>query len=151
MNAEAFSIISICFGKFHTAICFKTVINSECCMKIEFHITSPLPPPPLGRTLSIVSSVDPSPLPFRWIRALSVCSDHCRDMGCRIGMMVILGAMGVARVSHRDRKGSLPVHKASGTHPSTPANGGPSSQGSDQGPSHDRGTTSAGPQLTACC
>ena len=35
---------------------------------------------------------------FVFVRGLSVCSDHCRAMECRIWVTTILGEMNVARV-----------------------------------------------------
>ena len=42
---------------------------------------------------------------FRWIEALSACSDHCRAMGCKIGVTVVLGEVDVARVNGPGCKG----------------------------------------------
>ena len=57
---------------------------------------------------------------FYWITALSVHLDHCRAMGCRTGDNNGPGRsgrrLGEAALTVR---GSLPVHKATGTHPSS--------------------------------
>ena len=57
---------------------------------------------------------------FCWIKALFVRLDHYRAVGCRIGGDSGPGEMDVIRrKSHRPVRGSLPQHKASGTHSSS--------------------------------
>ena len=62
---------------------------------------------------------------FKWILALSVHSDHCRAIGCRMGgggvreVIVVLGKVDITWVNPSWR-GRLPAHKSTGWWPPKP-------------------------------
>ena len=63
---------------------------------------------------------------FSWIKTLPVCSDHCKAMGCRIGVTVVLGEVDAARV-----KPCRSGPSAHGRVRTPPASGGRQPPGSD--------------------